>query len=186
MASGGEEDVLRLEVTVEDATLVDVVQRQRQLRDPRQHLVLRERSRRVEDARAQVASVAILHDKAEMLIVDKGVAVPDDSRVMKPLERFGLEKRSATRLRLHYVHAFEDVGGPCGIGDGVHCTLRASADGAEHAIAVRLQRRCRRTFHRPTNALRQRALMARPLHCRGSFRPERLGRPLISARMSRR
>jgi hypothetical protein len=103
-------DVGGLEVAVEHAALVHVVQCERELHEPLEHLVLAEWTlARRRDARAEIAAVGVLHHEAEMLVVDKRVPVADDGRVLQALERLGLEQRRAPCLRLNDVHAFEHI-----------------------------------------------------------------------------
>ena len=79
-----------------------------------------------------------------MLVVHKRIPVADDGRVLQPLEGLRLQKRGAPVLRLHDVHALQDVGAiGFQVAYSVDRTLRPPADAPEGIVAVRLQ--CART-----------------------------------------
>ena len=86
----------------------------------------------------------MLHHEAEVLIVDKGVAIADDAGVLEPPQCLRLEQRRPPRLRLHDAHPLEHIGlAARDVAHRVDGALRAAAERADEAVAVGLERsRC--------------------------------------------
>ena len=106
-AAATEEDVLRLEVAVHDAESVDVVERERDLRRPVEHLALGKvspRLARAADVGEQVALLGVRGDDAQRLglLLEKRLLVRDDVRVAQLRQELRLRERLAA-LR-HLVH----------------------------------------------------------------------------------
>lgn len=88
------EDVLRLEVSVEDLAVVDVLYGQRHLHEPVHDLVLRVAHLPyfllVRDLRVHVASVCVVHHYAQAPLVHEALLVRDDVRVSQSLQNMNL------------------------------------------------------------------------------------------------
>ena len=98
-AAATEEDVLRLEVAVHDAESVDVVERERDLRRPVEHLALGKvspRLARAADVGEQVALLGVRGDDAQRLglLLEKRLLVRDDVRVAQLRQELRLRSAS--------------------------------------------------------------------------------------------
>ena len=108
-----DEDVLRLEVAVQDALGVHVVQRHHQLNKPVEHLRLCEALLRLGsalDRRRQVAALTVRHHDAETIAVQKVLAVAHDTGMVERAQHLHLLLRGqllllAVRLHLHLLEA---------------------------------------------------------------------------------
>ena len=113
-AAAAEEDVLGLQVAVHDAEGVDVVQRERDLRDPVEDLALGEGPRelaRVPNVREQVALLCVRGDDAEVLApgIEEGFLVRDDVRVLELAQELRLRERLAALAHLVHGDLLRDV-----------------------------------------------------------------------------
>ena len=113
-----EKDVLRLEVTVKDAALVQVLEDERHLGGVETRCVVG-KAARPSQVREELAADDVLHQQVEVLVVLEGAEEVDDERVVELLEDL--------LLRLHVLHLRQQQQG-CG------CERRGHPSEAAEAV----------------------------------------------------